>query len=327
MKITANSTVPILLMLASVLHSCEKKELPVVTTSEAEVITTFLARCGGIIISQGSGAVTDCGICWGTDPMPDLSDYYRSCYPGAGTFSGDLTGMATNTPYYVRAYATNEAGTAYGDAVSFALWKNVPGPAVVDADGNLYSTVRAGSQIWMAENLRTTKYYNGTPIPLVSDATEWHDLTTGAYCWYDNEETVNKVTYGALYNWYAVSSGNLCPAGWHVPTDAEWTALTLYAGDQPVAGGKLKESGNGHWESPNAGATNEFGFTALPAGDRGPDGVFYGIGLAAYWWTSTPYPFNLDEDAYYRRILNSHSQIEDNFYHKNIGASIRCVMN
>jgi len=326
MNVPGKSTVLVLLYLACVLHSCEKKEIPVITTSEAEIITTLLARCGGTIISEGSGTVTDCGICWGTDPLPDLSDNVRSCYPGPGSFSGDMTGMKKNTPYYVRAYATNEAGTAYGEAVTFALWINVPGPAAVDADGNLYSTVRAGSQVWMAENLRTTKYRNGTSIPLVSDAVEWQNLTTGAYCWYNNEETTYNATYGALYNWYSVNTGLLCPAGWHVPTDAEWAALTLYAGDQPVAGGKLKESGTGHWDSPNTGATDEFGFTALPGGDRGPDGLFYGIGVAAYWWTSTPYEYNLGADAWYRRILNSQTEIEIIFYHKTMGQSIRCVM-
>lgn len=326
MKTTCKITALLFLVLASAFHSCEKKEIPEVATSEAEVITTVLARCGGAILSEGTGNITDCGICWGTDPLPDLSDNVISGYPAADTFSCDMSGMLKNRPYYVRAYATNENGTAYGDAVSFVIWINTPGPAVMDADGNLYSTVRIGSQIWMAENLRTTKYNNGTSIPLVTEATDWQGLAAGSYCWYSNEETTYKVTYGALYNWHAVSSGKLCPAGWHVPTDAEWAALTLYVGDLPVAGGKLKESGKGHWEIPNIGATNEFGFIALPAGNRTPDGLFNGLGSAAYWWTSTPYENNPDADAWYRRILNSQSEVEINFYTKTMGASVRCVM-
>jgi uncharacterized protein (TIGR02145 family) len=139
---------------------------------------------------------------------------------------------------------------------------------VSDVDGNTYKVVIIGTQVWMAENLKTTKYSDGTPIPLVTDNTAWSNLTTPGYCWYNNDSATIAQTYGALYNWYTVNTGNLCPAGWHVPTDAEWTILITYLGGEDVAGGKLKEAGTAHWSSPNTGATNETGFTALPGGFR-----------------------------------------------------------
>jgi uncharacterized protein (TIGR02145 family) len=134
-----------------------------------------------------------------------------------------------------------------------------------DVDGNVYNTVTIGAQVWMAENLRTTKYNDGTSIPLVTDSTKWSDLSTPAHCWYNNDKASYKATYGALYNWYTVATDNLCPTGWHVPTTAEWQILKDYLGSS-VDGGKLKESGTTHWKSPNKGATNESGFTALPGG-------------------------------------------------------------
>lgn len=164
---------------------------------------------------------------------------------------------------------------------------------VNDIDGNMYKTVTIGNQIWMAENLKTTKYNDGMAIPLVTDNAAWTNrdsiaLTTPAYYWYDNDSTTKK-TYGALYNGYAVKTGKLCPNGWHVPDDAEWSELTTYLGGEDVAGGKLKETGTDHWQSPNKGATNESGFTALPGGYRTMNGNFYYINGGSGWWSSTKY--------------------------------------
>ena len=158
---------------------------------------------------------------------------------------------------------------------------------VKDIDGNIYKTVTIGTQVWMAENLKTTRYNDSTSIPLVLDNKTWKSLTTPAYCWYDNDETANKNTYGALYNWYTVKTGKLCPAGWHIPTDVEWTKMATYLGGTVVAFGKLKETGTTHWNSPNNFATNETGFTALPSGSRGSSGAFYFVGEYGYWWSST----------------------------------------
>jgi uncharacterized protein (TIGR02145 family) len=137
---------------------------------------------------------------------------------------------------------------------------------VKDFEGNVYKTITIGTQTWMADNLRTTKYRNGDAIPEVTDSSAWINLITGAYCNYNNTRNNDTiVSYGRFYNLYAVTDNrNICPTGWHVSTDAEWTTLTDYLGGASVAGDKLKEKGTTHWESPNAGATNEIGFTALP---------------------------------------------------------------
>ena len=157
---------------------------------------------------------------------------------------------------------------------------------VKDVDGNVYKTVRIGTQTWMAENLKATKYNNGTPIPLVTTDTEWSNLSTPGYCWYLNDEATYKNIYGALYNWYTVNTKKLCPAGWHVPSDAEWTTLTTYLGGVSVAGEKLRETSTTHWNSPNPRTTNEYNFTALPGGLRDNKGAFRSIGSHGWWWSA-----------------------------------------
>lgn len=139
--------------------------------------------------------------------------------------------------------------------------------SVKDIDGNKYKTIKIGTQIWLSENLKTTTYNDGTAIPLVKNYDAWAELSTQAYCWYNNDST-NKEVYGALYNWYAVNTKKLCPEGWHVPSDEEWTELRTYLGDKGNAGLALKESGTSHWKSPNSDASNTTGFTGLPGGYR-----------------------------------------------------------
>jgi uncharacterized protein (TIGR02145 family) len=156
-----------------------------------------------------------------------------------------------------------------------------------DGDNINYPVVQIGSQVWMAENLKTTRYNDGTAIPLVIGNTDWSALATPGYCWFNNNESVYKPIYGALYNWYTGNTGNLCPTGWHLPTDAEWTTLTTYLGGESIASGKLKKTGTTLWQSPNYGATNESGFSALPGGYRGFNGSFTYVGKGGYWWSAT----------------------------------------
>jgi len=196
---------------------------------------------------------------------------------------------------------------------------------MTDQDGNVYKTVAIGTQTWMAENLRTTKYNDGTAIPNVTSASEWEGLTTGAYCNYNNTTSNDTIaTYGRLYNWYAVNTGKLCPTGWHVPTDAEWSTLTNYLGGEDAAGGKLKETGTTHWLSPNTGATNETGFTALPGGIHDRLGSFYHVGYYGYWWSATE---NGVASAWVRDMEynNSIRSIRRGYNYKEVGYSVRCV--
>jgi uncharacterized protein (TIGR02145 family) len=180
----------------------------------------------------------------------------------------------------------------------------------------------------MAENLKTTKYNDGTAIPNITDNTAWTALTTPAYCWYNNDAATYKATYGALYNWYAVdvaSNGgkNVCPTGWHVPTDAEWTILTTYLGGESVAGGKLKETGTTHWSSPNTDATNETGFTALPGGNRGSDsGTCFNIGYLGFWWESIEYSTT---GAWIMNMFYINADVSRIASKKLNGFSVRCV--
>lgn len=202
--------------------------------------------------------------------------------------------------------------------------QNVNYGTMTDQDGNTYKTITIGTQTWMAENLRTTKYRNGEPIPEVTPNTNWAYMASGAYCNYNNTTDIEDIaTYGRLYNWYTVSdSRNIAPAGWRVPTNTDWNTLVAYLG-AAQAGGKLKETGTTHWTSPNTGATNESGFTALPGGCRWyPDGAFYEIGIGGLWWTSTPYS---QLEGTYLGISNDFSSTGLQNRAKQLGLSVRCV--
>ena len=221
----------------------------------------------------------------------------------------------------MRAYAINSQGTAYGNQVSFTT--EIETGTVTDIDGNVYQTVKIGNQWWMAENLKVTHYRNGDAIPNVTDNTEWANLTTGAYCNYDNNVSYVP-TYGRLYNWYAVDeSRNIAPEGWHVPSDTEWQTLVDYLGGSNVAGGKIKETGTTHWNSPNTGATNESGFSALPSGFRDVGtGYYYYLGDYAYFWSSTESSSNY---AWGWRLDYDRSGVYRYDYLKRKGFSVRCV--
>ncbi len=333
MKIKIRFWMPVILFaLSSVfLTNCEDPTIPVVSTNEATAVTNTTATSGGVISSDGGATVTARGVCWSTSQTPTIADNKTSNGTGAGSFTSAITGLTANTTYYVRAYATNSAGTGYGSAVSFITLEgnnedivfnpNITYGTMTDIDGNTYKTVTIGTQTWMAENLKVIKYNDGTAIPNVTDQTEWYFLTTEAYCNYENDSS-KVATYGRLYNWYAVNTGKLCPTGWHVPTDAEWEVLIEYLGGEEIAGGKLKETDTTHWQSPNEGATNESGFTALPGSFRNHDGSFAYIGKYGYWWSSTEsdagstwgYGLSYESGGAYRT-----------YHHKRGGLCVRCI--
>jgi uncharacterized protein (TIGR02145 family) len=198
--------------------------------------------------------------------------------------------------------------------------------ACVDIDSNAYPIVKIGNQWWTVENLKVTHYRDGTAIPLVTDNSAWYGLSTGAYCAYNNDASNESDTYGYLYNWYAVNGNggtyNLAPSGWHVPSDAEWQTLVDYLGGGAVAGGKLKEAGTAHWKSPNTGATNESGFTALPWGDRNILSDFVDVGSGADFWSSTELG---SSGAWYRELGFDHASVYRNYCSKPRGFSVRLV--
>lgn len=197
-----------------------------------------------------------------------------------------------------------------------------------DGDGNDYPVVETGKgdekcpqQFWMGANLKTTTYYDKTPIPLITDNIIWSRLESEAYCWYDNK-IYNKDIYGGLYNWFVINSGKLCPQGWHVPTDHDWTVLIYYLDGNGVAGGKLKESGISHWLSPNTGATNISGFTARPGSYRTEDGAFHTPGDTGLWWSGT---VNEVSNAWSRAMFYNNDDVKRTFHSFKSGLSVRCV--
>ena len=200
------------------------------------------------------------------------------------------------------------------------------GSNITDVEGNSYKTVYIGTQQWMAENLKVSKYSDGTTIPNVTDNTQWSKITTGAWCNYNNSDSLGKI-YGKLYDWYAVSPStngnkNVCPSGWHVPSDTEWTILIDYLGGESVAGGKLKEVGTTSWNSPNTDATNISLFTGLPGGGRGNGGDYSGIGGGGGWWSSAEYDTFY---AWFRGLSYDVGYAGRNISDKESGSSVRCL--
>ncbi len=210
---------------------------------------------------------------------------------------------------------------------------------VKDIDGNKYLTVQIGTQTWMAENLKTTRFNDGTDIQMVTDNNAWINLTTPGYCWYKNDQASYGPTYGALYNWYTVDvesndDRNVCPKGWHVPSYDEWIVLINYLGGMGVegVGGKLKatgtlEGGDGLWHDPNLGATNETGFTALPSGYRSGilyEGVFGFINTITMWWSTTEFPIN-PNNVYSPQVASFISNVSNNLSDKEMGLCVRCI--
>jgi len=386
---------------------------PVVNTGNISGITGSSAIIDGDVVNDGGTFVSERGICWATIASPTISGNHLTGGSGTGSYQLTLTGLSNSTTYYARAYATNSAGTFYGNEVSFTtttvvvlppqcsfsgnptsvqvnasvqftdlstntpttwLWDfgdgngsvapnpthiystpgvysvsltvaNVGGSdvllkqnyitvtnvpitgqpcpgmvTVTDIDGNVYNSVQIGNQCWLQQNLKTTRFNNGTAIPIVPDNLTWSMSLTPAMCWYNNDSASYHQTYGVLYNWYAVNTGNLCPVGWHEATTDEWDTLANYVGGIP---GPLKEIGLAHWATPNSGATNITGFTALPGGGRAANsGTFANMFFHGEFWTSTAYTTTnaIAYGVHYdHNILYRDTTIMRN------GCSVRCV--
>jgi uncharacterized protein (TIGR02145 family) len=282
--------------------------LPTITTTVITAIANTTANSGGSIGSDGGSAITEKGVCWSTSPNPTISLSTKTNNgTGSGSFTSNITGLTAGVLYYVRAYATNNLGTAYGAQQTFTT---VTLPSVT-----------IGSQAWSTKNLNVTTYRNGDPIPQVTDPTQWANLTTGAWCWYNNDSATYAATYGRLYNWYAVNdSRGIAPLGWHIPTDNEWVTLENRLGGSSVAGGLMKsETG---WTLPNTGATNSSGFSALPGGMRTGEGVFSTVGTSANFWSTTELSAT---NAWYRYLFNEGIALVRFNAVKRLGLSVRIV--
>jgi uncharacterized protein (TIGR02145 family) len=294
---------------------------PTLNTNPVINITSTTASCGGNITNDGGASILERGVCWSTIPNPSILDNKSIDGNLTESYTSSLSGLVSNTIYYVKAYATNKMGTNYGNEVSFmTLGPDGTIGSMSDIDGNDYKTVVIGTQVWMAENMKTTKYNDGTAIPLVANNHSWYNLTSEGYCWHDNPIFVND--YGAYYNWYVVNTQKLCPIGWHVPSDSEWSILTTYLGGESISGGKLKEIGLTHWTSDNI-ADNSYGFTALPGGFRnGLYGSFVWTRTYGYWWSASEFD---NTNAYFRSMFSGDIAVIKNNWSKKFGFSVRCI--
>ena len=295
---------------------------PVITTAQISSVTANSAVSGGVISYNGGAPITESGVCWSTTAQPDLDDSFMINASGATSFNCTMTNLSPGTKYYVRAYVKNSEWTVYGTQMTFNT-------KLVDIEGNLYSTVTIGTQVWMAENLKTTKLNDNTAIPEITDGAEWISLTTPAYCWYFNNIS-NKESYGTLYNWYTVGTAKICPTGWHVPSDEEFKNLELFLGmpsDQlglwawrgTDQGSKMKNTTG--WDN-NGGGTNSSGFSAIAGGYRyGATGAFSGAGILTYWWATD----NNEIYGWYRRLDGDNNGVFRDITSKKGGKYIRCL--
>ncbi len=281
-------------------------------------VTQTTATIGGQLFEAG-GVLKRIGLCWSaTAAVPDVDNAQVVLLDSMEIKGEQWLNLDTLTPgstYHLRAFAENSTGVSYGPLLSFSTQSS---DTLLDADGNTYHTIKIGTQTWMVENLKTTKYNDGTPIGGISG---YHSTSPG--CTVYAGDNSNKVTYGLLYNWYAVNTGKLAPKGWRVPTLEDWQTLVNYLGDSEAAGGKLKESGLGHWESPNTGAI-DWGFKALPGGTRdGSSAYFRTLRSRGWWWASTP--GTEDYNACTMELVSWMSSVSLGQGYKSDAFSVRCI--
>jgi len=315
----------------------EKVKAPVIFTISAANITASTASSGGSISDDGGSAISSSGVCWSTSLNPDITGNTTTDGSAIGSFFSSVTGLSPVTTYYLRSYASNSAGTFYGNEISFVT--SVANSVMTDIDGNIYGTVTIGSQVWMKENLKVTRYSNGdlitTTTPSTLDITEQLPKYQWAYNGVENLTT----RYGRLYTWAAATdSRKICPVVWHLPSDAEWTVLTNYLVNNGYGFG-----GSGEQIAKSLAATtdwvntsypgspgfdfssnNSSGFEGLPAGFRLPaDLHFYGLGEWCMWWSATPID---DWNAWPREIVNAQNTVvKDSWWYKSTGFSVRCL--
>lgn len=317
---------------------CKKDENPpLIITDEAKNIGSTTAFSGGTIAWEDASSITGRGICWGTNPNPTIEDNKIAHGKGPGKFEISLVGLLPNTSYYIRTYVIKNGRVIYGNLVSFKT-RDV----VMDIDGNIYQTITIGNQVWMAENLRTTRFANGDPIETTTPATlDIMNFPDPVYQWAYNGLESNAAKYGRLYTWYVImDSRGLCPAGWHIPSDAEWTELENYLSsnnynyDGSNSGNNmaLALTSNMDWKyseypgSPGNASYGDFrnksGFSALPGGYRNNEGRFVNLGTSGCWWSkSEASPYN----AYYRYLLSNLPDLSRSSYYEFCGISVRCI--
>lgn len=317
------------------------------TVDHMEFVSEGSYTITGTLVSPGEKEILEQGLCWSESHMPDLDCSYGALEltPTVGEFNITVSGLSASTTYYFRAYAILKNATDFSEEKEFTT-RPAAENMVMDVDGNIYKIVHIGDQTWMAENLKVSRYPDERPIPLTEDELEWYHNTreSHSYCWYENVLT-HGYAYGGLYSWAAATAAHdgirlieegvqgVCPDGWHLPSDDEWKQLEMHLGmSQEEAdaskwrgtdqGGRLKQEGIEYWNSPNTGATDIHGFSALPGGYRHGSGEFKGVSKTARFWTSTSNGYSY---AWYRGLDMDTAAVYRDFSGVYRGHSVRCV--
>ena len=330
----------LIIIIGTILTECKKEKatLPILITAAVSNITWSTATSGGNVTDIGGATISASGVCWSTLINSTITNSKTTDGTGIGAYMSSITGLTPVTTFYLRAYATKSVGTAYGSEISFAT--SSTSTSVTDINGNVYNTIIIGNQVWMQQNLKTTKYSNGdligTTVYASFDLDKSNEIKP-KYQWVYNGMESNVALYGRLYTWYTIiDSRNVCPIDWHVPTDVEWTTLTDYLTNNGYSyngsGDKIAKSLAATFGWSKAGtagnigydqtSNNSSGFAALPSGARYPYGSFGGIVSEGIWWSATK---NDTTDAWNRSLYNSQSIIERGAWNKRIGYSVRCL--
>lgn len=340
------------LVLFYILTSCNSTVdvASIASTGELSEITTTSAKCSGSVLSRGSSAVVDCGICWATYPEPTINGNAVSSFQNSGSYTCSLTDLQPDMTYYVRAYAITSDDTEYGKVIQLTTPIETGNPLsilnpdlsyskVTDMDGNEYHTINIGNQTWMVENLIVTKFRNGEAIPTVTDNGKWEKLKTPAQCTYNNNTETNSVRkFGRLYNYFAIKdTRNLAPTGWHVATTTDWEELKNFIENNKGVSRSIAQAvaAKTDWSESeflnSIGAldpdtymsiNNTSGFAALPSGIRADYGLFTGVGVYSAWWVAGETNGN---NIGFRSLNNYGTLIGQNQYNQTYGLSVRCI--
>jgi len=345
-KVIIQTGIVVILFSVSGCKKIEPENILAITTDDIEIFSEGIYTFKGTIISIGKEEINEHGFYWSESVNPEIDGILIRLGPrnSTGSFSSTVYDILPGTTYYVRAFARTSSIPYYGDEISFTTPDTLIHP-IIDIDHNIYYPVNIGDQTWMADNLKVTRYPDGSIIPQVEDRLTWFSfaLYTRAYCWYDNYGAIG-ATYGGLYTWPAAMNINsetdikpgsvqgVCPDGWHLPSDSEWQQLEMFLGMSLAEadgeewrggdeGGKMKHEGIQWWTSPNTGSTNESGFRALPAGWRDGAGYFRNLGTSARFWSSS----KRGDYAWVRQLDYNSSQIYRGTKGLYEGISVRCI--
>ncbi len=300
---------------------CGKNEIVNIETTIPKGVSYTKATIGGTLYADNKTEILSAGVCWSLNDLPTINDNKIDTIRKSSTYYFEITHLEPGKTYYSRAFVTTSHATYYGSSREFKTL-GVPEDAILDIDENVYNTIIIGSQTWMVQNLKTTKYRNGDKITYTPTNINWTNSTLGAFCNYENTNA-NATKYGRLYNWYAINDQRkIAPEGWRIPNETDWQTLFDYLGGENICGGKLKDQAIGYWLQPNIGATNESGFTARAGGHRTSNGIFQNVATIASFWTSSPF----DPDSSFAiNVFNNNTTVTKTIYSIKAGLSIRCI--